>query len=81
MRRRLWDFILQGGVLVADMIPDDMARLNALMQKYADLPMELADASLVALGERQDLRHVFTLDRRHFSVYRPRHVHSFEIFP
>ncbi len=51
------------------------------MTKYADLPMDFADASLVALGERLKLRKVFTLDRRDFRLYRPRHVRSFEIFP
>jgi uncharacterized protein len=40
------------------------------MERYADLPMDLADASLVVLAE--DLGHgrIVTVDRRDFSVYR-----------
>jgi hypothetical protein len=43
--------------------------------------MDLADTSLMVLGERFMLRKVFTLDRKHFSVYRPRHIRYFELFP
>jgi len=35
----------------------------------------------VVLAERFVLRKVFTLDKRHFSVYRPRHTGYFELFP
>jgi predicted nucleic acid-binding protein len=78
---RLWSLISKGGFILPDLTPADWPRLRALMTKYADLPMELADASLVVLAERLNLRRILTLDRRHFSVYRPRHIHSFEIFP
>lgn len=81
VRRHLWDFVLRGGIFVADLLPEELSRLRALMVKYADLPIDLADASLVVLAERLGLREVFTLDRRHFLVYRPRHVRSFEIMP
>jgi uncharacterized protein len=45
----------------------------ALMELYADTPMDFADATLVLLAEALDIRDVFTLDRRGFSVYRTRH--------
>jgi len=38
--------------------------------KYADLPMDYADAALVVLAERFGARQVFTLDRKDFAVYR-----------
>jgi predicted nucleic acid-binding protein len=41
-----------------------------LMQEYADLPMDYADASLVALASALGIRRVFTTDRRGFTVYR-----------
>jgi len=40
-----------------------------LMERYRDHPMDLADASLVAVAEARDLRTVFTLDE-HFRSYR-----------
>jgi uncharacterized protein len=59
---RLWDFVLTGGLLVADLLSTDVARLRALTSKYADLPMDLADASLVIIAER--LRNSARLWRR-----------------
>lgn len=40
------------------------------MEKYSDLPMDYADATLVLLGERIGVSAILTLDRRGFSVYR-----------
>jgi uncharacterized protein len=44
----------------------------ALMAKYADTPMDFADATIVLLVESLGIREVFTLDHRGFSVYRTR---------
>lgn len=74
----VWDFILSGGLIVADVLLADLPRLRGLMAKYADLPMDLADGSLVVVAERLGVRSVFSLDR-HFLVYRPRHVPAFEV--
>jgi predicted nucleic acid-binding protein len=48
----------------------DRARLAELMARYADLPMDYADATLVLVAERLGATRVFTLDRRDFGVYR-----------
>ena len=45
------------------------------MVRYADHPMDLADASLVVLAETLKLRKVFTLDRNDFATYRIQHGH------
>jgi predicted nucleic acid-binding protein len=60
---------------------EDMPRVRALMEKYHDLPMDLADAALVRVAERERLRTVFTIDRRDFSVYRPLGLGKFRIVP
>jgi len=80
-RTQLWDFVLSDAVRVEEVLKSDLARMRALMEQYADLPMDFADASLVALAERLRVFRVFTLDRRGFAVFRPRHAESFEIFP
>lgn len=41
----------------------------------------MVDASIVAVAERLDVRKIATLDRRHFSVVRPRHVDALELIP
>ena len=79
-RELLWSFMFQGGLQVAELSFRDMERMRVLMEKYADQPMDFADASLVALSERLRLRKIFTLDS-HFRAYRPRHANSFEILP
>lgn len=44
--------------------------ISGFIARYADLGVQLADACLVYLAEREGIDHVFTLDRRDFSVYR-----------
>lgn len=51
------------------------------MERYADLPMDYADATLVALGEELDTDAVLTTDRRDFEVYRLRERRPFRILP
>ena len=53
-------------------------RMIVLMQKYEDLPMDFADASLVLLAEELGHGRILTTDRRDFSVYRWRDTQSFE---
>ena len=52
-----------------------------LMARYADTPMDYADASLVALADALQLDTVFTTDRRGFTVYRRSSGTGFEILP
>ena len=52
-----------------------------LLDKYADLPMGFADATLVALAEELDSTSVFTTDRTDFAVYRVKGRTPFRIVP
>jgi len=60
---------------------EDIPRVRALMEKYRDLPMDLADAVLVRVAERERIRTIFTVDRRDFSLYRPQGLGKFKILP
>lgn len=80
-QHELWDFILSGGVRVAEISEELQPRLRDLMKKYSDNPMDLADASLVAVAEHHKIKKIFTLDRRDFRRYRPRHCAHFDIVP
>ena len=77
----LWEFILSGGLTIAEIPASYCGRLGDLMRKYRDKPMDLADATLIVLAEIHKARVVFTLDRRDFSVYRPRHLKHFDLIP
>jgi hypothetical protein len=59
----------------------DLDRISELVETYADLPLGTVDASVIALAERLGLPAVATLDHRHFSIVRPRHVPAFELLP
>ena len=66
----LLDDVAQGG-LVVWALPDDAApRASALMRKYANLPMDLADASLVLLAEHLGHGRILSTDMRDFGAYR-----------
>ena len=75
------DLVQSGALRVLPLGREDMARMRALMTKYRDLPMDLADAALVRAAERERISTVFTVDRRHFSLYRPLGIGRFRIVP
>ena len=77
----LWEMFESEVLRIADLDRDDCARMRHLMRKYRDLPMDLADAALVALAERERIHRIFTIDRRDFSVYKPAGMRRFEIIP
>jgi hypothetical protein len=52
-------------------------RIIELMKKYADLPMDLADASLVVLAEHLGHGKIFSVDQRDFNTYRWKERHPF----
>jgi predicted nucleic acid-binding protein len=80
-QRALWDLLNVGGVRLLDLDHEDCPRMRELMWKYRVLPMDLADAALVRVAERERLRRVFTIDRQDFEVYRPYRLGRFEILP
>lgn len=77
----LLEMIMQGDLQLLPLEARDVPRLRDLMRKYRDLPMELADASLVHVAERERLDTIFTLDRRDFGVYRLPRGRRFTIVP
>ena len=78
--QRLMDFLTDDGLRVLFLDEQGLARAFQLMARYADAPMDLADASLVALAERLELQKVFTLDRSHFYTYRIQRGHRYLAF-
>lgn len=75
------EFFARGAFLLVPSSRESLRRVAALMEKYQDVPMDFADATLVALGEELDSAQVFTLDRRGFSAYRLKGRKPFVLIP
>lgn len=73
------DFVLRG-VILAPATQVSLQRCRKLISKYADLPMDFADSTLVILAEDLNTDLIFTLDRD-FNLYRIRGRKSFRIVP
>jgi predicted nucleic acid-binding protein len=80
-QRALWSRIEDDALAIAPLDSGDAPRLRELMEKYRDLPMDMADAALVRVAERDGLTQVFTLDRSHFSIYSPGRRRRFAVVP
>jgi predicted nucleic acid-binding protein len=73
---------LAAGELIAEPVADpEWERVAELVKQYEDLPLGMADASLVALAERHNAKEIASLDHRHLGVVRPRHAPSFTLLP
>jgi predicted nucleic acid-binding protein len=66
----LWEMLERGALQLLPLDSNDTPRIRELMRKYANRPMDLADAALLRVAEREGIRKIFTVDRRDFSVYR-----------
>ena len=80
-RRACLDFFLSGAALLVPASNASLRRCRALVEKYSDLPMDYADATLVVLAEDVGTNLVFTTDRRDFDVYRLKGRRRFEVLP
>lgn len=80
-QRALWSRLETDALSLAPLDESDAPRMRELMEKHRDVPMDLAAAALVHVAERDDVTRIFTLDRRHFSIYRPGRRRRFAILP
>jgi uncharacterized protein len=63
---------VHGGLLeILPLDADDIPPINSILRQYADQGFQLADAALMHLANREAIEHIFTLDMRDFTVYRP----------
>lgn len=76
----LWKLLLSQRLEIAELSQSALERSAVLMDKYADRPMDLADATLVALAEQRAQKRIFTLDSD-FQIYRINGRTRFETIP
>lgn len=78
-QKLLWQFYRdKAGLECYQLDDDEISRMQELMEKYQNVPMDLADASLVVIAETTGLRQVFTLDSD-FYIYRINNTDPFEV--
>lgn len=75
------DFVLTGAVVLVPSSVESLNMARSLMQKYKDLPMDFADATLFVLAKHLGIDHIVTFDRKHFGIYRIGKKRSFTIMP
>jgi uncharacterized protein len=75
-----WRLARSHSIKVLSIDDGDLPHLQRLMLKYADLPMDFADATLVRMAEREGLTTILTVDRD-FGVYRIGGRKAFRVLP
>lgn len=79
-QRALWRLVHEGDLEIAEQPERAIKRIAKLMERYSDRPMDLADATLVALAEELGVKRIFTLDAD-FDIYRIHGRARFELLP
>lgn len=73
--------LADGAFVVEPVTAGDRLRIAELVARYRDLPLGTVDASVVTAAERLGVSEIATVDRRHFTVVRPRHTEGFTLLP
>jgi uncharacterized protein len=80
-RKSLLGAIHRGEFIILLLTSEDLPSIDEIMSKYHDQDVDLADAALVHLANREQIGTVFSTDRRHFGVYRTGSGQAFRILP
>ncbi len=80
MRRFLQELVASDTILEPITLYD-LERISEILGQYADSQLDFVDATIIAIAERQNISRILTLDRRDFTIIRPRHCPYFEILP
>lgn len=73
--------VASGELIQARSTAEDLVRAADLLEKYADNKVDFVDCAIVAMAERLKVTKILTVDRRHFTIFRPTHCDYFEIMP
>ena len=68
-------------LLVEQPTDTDLVRVIEILKQYRDARFGVVDASVMAIAERLQIQVILTLDRRDFTIYRPKHCAAFRLFP
>ncbi len=73
--------LIPEAVQIETVTAQDLVRVHEILEQYSDSQLDFTDAAIVAIAERLNITRVYTLDRRDFSIIRPRHCDYFELLP
>ncbi len=76
-----WAIVNSGLLTLAPISPEDLRTLHTLMTRYADRPMDFADATLVHVAGRENIANILTIDHDDFETYRFGRNRKFRILP
>jgi predicted nucleic acid-binding protein len=79
--RRFLKELTASGTILESITSFDLERVTEILDQYADSQLDFVDATIIAIAERQNITRILTLDRRDFTIIRPRHSPYFEILP
>ena len=79
--RKIFEGFASGFFALLPLDTADLAVVAAVMHRYEDARLQFADACLVHLAEREDIRTVFTTDRRDFSIIRLKRNRTLRLIP
>ena len=77
-QQNFYEWVMYKGLIISDINQNDMPQIMELTNKYADLPMDFADATLVITAEKTGIRKIISLDKD-FDIYRllgKEHIHN-----
>ncbi len=80
-RNRLFEALKADEFILLPLYREDVSGMQKVLDAYRDQQIDFADAALVHLANRENIAAVFTLDRRHFSVFRRSGRKLFRMFP
>ena len=75
------DFVLKSVIEIVPSSTESLKKIKSLMKKYADLPMDFADASIVCLASETGMQYIVTFDKKDFAIYRLPKKRNFTIIP
>lgn len=79
--RALLREVAEGAYRLESFGADDVHKAADLIERYRELGIGLADASVVVIAGRAGTNRILTLDERHFRALRPLDGEAFEIVP
>jgi hypothetical protein len=77
----VWTLIRSGAIEMSSIANEELRQIRALMNEYADCPMDFADATLVHLAARESISLILTIDHDDFEIYRLPGRKKFTILP
>jgi uncharacterized protein len=78
---QIFDGFASGLFALPPLDADDLAPIAAILRRYEDIGLQLADAALAHLADREGIRTIFTLDRRDFSILRLKRNRALRLIP